>query len=157
MSDTPQVIGAAVLRDYPLRLWARQEEHTQELLREFALLRSGYESGTAGASAPQQLLDLAESFTTRFGGLMAQLQDDRAAAYQSGQDRMDSRVPLVAGLPALIEDVRRVMAAVDEYCRSGDLLALARPPELVAFSEWSMRELVAQYHGAEPTPWPGPF
>ena len=49
------------------------------------------------------------------------------------------------------------MAAVDEFCRHGDLLMLERPPEVVALSDWTRVEIIAQYGGAEPTPWPGPF
>ena len=107
----PKVIGSAVLRDYPLRLWLRQQEHTDAVLREFSLLLGGHESGATDASPPQQLLALAEMVTTRFGALVTS--------------------------------------------NRGDLLA--RPPELAAFADWKISELITQYEGGEPTPWPGPF
>ena len=157
MSAAPEVVGSAVLRDYPLRLWARQQEHMENLLREFQLILGGEESGTTSGSVPAQLVNLATMFTTRFGALINSLNDEREAALAAGRDRMDSVVPLVEGLDELLAQVRQVLTAVDDYCRNGDLLTLARPPELVAMSEWSLSELTTQFHGGEPTPWPGPF
>lgn len=156
MSDTVKVVGYAVLRDYPLRLWLKQQEHSDGLLREFQLLIGGQEAG-AETSAPAQLVGLAEMFTTRFGTLINEINEERHAAIDRGLDRMDSRVPLPEGTPQLLEQVSQVMRVVDEYCGAGELLTLARPPELIAFSDWSLGELTAQYHGAEPTPWCGPF
>lgn len=155
MSDDVQ--RYAVLRDYPLRLWAWQTEHFEALLREFSLLLLGSSSRESRDDAPAQLVALAEMFTTRYGTLIDEINQTRAGAYAAGLDRIDSRVPLVEGLPALLAQVHDVFAAVDGYCRSGQLLTLARPPELLALAEWSTGELVGQYAGEEPKPWPGPF
>ena len=161
MVRSGEVSGQAVLRDFPLRLWARQQQHTQELLREFNLVLLGQEPGSEAATAihaaPQQLVALAEMFTRNFGALMDQLSEARQAAYDGGADRMDSVVPLPPDLPELLDQVRRVLAVVDEYCNRGELLALQRPAELRALTDWTMAELVAQQGGAQPTPWPGPF
>ena len=146
-----------VLRDYPLRLWAEQEEYTQDLLREFSLLLIGEQSGSLREAAPGQLVALAQAFQSRFGRLLQSVRADRQAAYDRGLDRMDSKLPLVEGTPELLEQVAKVLRAADEFCRQGDLLLLPRPPHLVALSDWVRAELVAQYDGAEPTPWPGPF
>lgn len=153
--DSPPRIG--VLRDYPLRLWAEQEEYTQGLLREFNLLLIGEQSHTLGEAAPGRLVVLANLFQTRFGPLLRSINAERQAAFDQGLDRMDSRIPLVEGTPALLEQVRDVLAAADEFCRQGDLLILPRPPHLVALSDWVRTELTAQYQGERPTPWPGPF
>jgi hypothetical protein len=150
-------VRIAVLRDYPLRLWAQQEEYTQELLREFSLLLIGERSGHLRDAAPGQLVVLADLFASRFGALLQSISAERQAAYDSGLDRMDSKIPLVPETPQLLEQVRQVLRAADEFCQQGDLLLLPRPPELVALSDWVHTELVAQYGGAAPTPWPGPF
>jgi hypothetical protein len=96
-------------------------------------------------------------FTKRFGPLLDAITQERQEAVDRGLDRMDSRIPLVEGAPALMEQVRVVLESVDEYCRKGDLLLLPRSEELVRLADWSRREVVAQFDGAEPTPWPGPF
>lgn len=152
----PRVVGTAVLQDYPLRLWARSQEHSDELLREFNLLLLGQEAHDS-AAAPRQLVELAQMFTHSFGGLLDAIQVERTAAYEAGADRMDSTIPMVEGTPELLGRVQQVLTAVDEYCRQGALLALARPDDVKALSDWTLAELVAQYGGAEPTPWPGPF
>ena len=155
MTAEPVIVGTAVLRDYPLRLWAEQREHMDALMREFQLLLSGQESGVA--DAPRALLELADLFTTRFGALIDAINDERQTALDRGLDRIDSHVPMPEGTPELLERVRLVLAAVDEFCRSGDMLVLPRSPRALALAEWSHEQLVGQYGGAEPTPWPGPF
>ncbi len=155
MQPAYEVVGQAVLRDYPLRLWAEQQEHSQELLREFALLLIGEQ--TSDLRAPAQLVELAHMFSARFGPLLDELNATRQAALDAGQDRMDSVVPLVAGLDDLLAPVRQVLDDVDGYCRRGHLLALERTPEQTALYAWTERELLAQLAGGPPTPWPGPF
>lgn len=152
---SPVRIG--VLRDYPLRLWAEQEEYTQDLLREFSLLLIGERSGVLREAAPGRMVALANLVQGQFGSLLQSISAERQAAYDQGLDRIDSRMPLVEGLPQLLEQVREVLTAADGFCRQGDLLLLPRPPHLVALSDWVRTELTAQYEGAAPTPWPGPF
>jgi hypothetical protein len=145
-----------VLRDYPLRLWQHQQQHWQDVMREFQLMLAGQEAGMT-ASPPQQLLDLVDGFTQRFGPLISAVNEERQAALDEGRDRVDSRVPLIEGAPALMAQVDTVLRAVDEYCSAGELLTMARSQELVALSDWSLSEITRQYEGGDPTPWPGPF
>jgi hypothetical protein len=146
----------AVLRDYPLRLWVAQNEYFDGLLREANLLLIGEESGESH-SAPRRLVELAAELRDRFGGVLQTVNDERQAALDRGLDRMDSRVPLTEGLPAVLEHIRVALEETDEFCRRDRLLALPRSPELIAFGTWAGTELIAQYDGADPTPWPGPF
>lgn len=147
----------AILRDYPLRLWARQQQYTEGLLREFTLLVIGERSGEMRTAAPGALVDLAEMFTTRFAQTLDALASERQAALDAGLDRMESRVPLPTGTPDLLAQAAAVLAKADAFCVHADLLTLPRPPELLAFNDWTITELTRQYEGAEPTPWPGPF
>lgn len=155
--DGPAPLRTGVLRDYPLRLWAQQQEHTAELLRELTLVVLGAQSGETVHEAPRQLVELAQSFTRAYGGLIEQVNSPRQAAWDAGEDRIDSQIPLLPELPQMLDQVFGVLRTVDDYCRSGDMLALARPPELVALAEWTDRELRRQLAGEEPEPWPGPF
>jgi hypothetical protein len=157
VSVPPTIVGEAVLRDYPLRLWARQQEHFDSLLREFQLLLVGESSGASTHAAPRQLVELADMFTVRFGPMIETINAERQAALDAGAERIDSRIPLVEGVPALLEQVDQVLSAVDEYCRAGDLLVLPRSEEMLALSQWVNSEITTQYDGGEPTPWPGPF
>jgi hypothetical protein len=150
-----EIVGQAVLRDYPLRLWARQQQHTDEVLREFNLLIGGQE--LADSSAPVRLVQLAQMFSDSFGSMIDELTAARQAQYDAGADRMDWRVPLPRSTPTLMRQVQAVWTAVDDYCAAGQLLTLARPAEVIALQEWSSVELIRQAEGAQPTPWPGPF
>lgn len=155
MQPPYEVVGQAVLRDYPLRLWAREQERSEDLVREFTLMLIGQERSEH--PVPAQLLGLAEMFATRFGPLLDDLTRSRREALDAGRDRMDSVVPLVAGTADLLDQVRGVLAEVDTYCREAALLALERTPEQIALFDWTHAELLAQLAGEQPTPWPGPF
>lgn len=146
----------ALLRDYPLRLWALQNEYFDSLLRESSLLLVG--QGSAGLhGVPPRLLEVARELDDRFGGLLRTTDPVRQAALDAGLDRIDVVMPLPDGTPELLAHVRVVLEEADGFCRREELLALPRTPELVAFGTWAGQEMVAQYGGAEPTPWPGPF
>lgn len=101
------------------------------VLRESGLPLGGEASGLQRRSAPGQLVELAQMFTIRFGPL----------------HRFDSQV---------LDRVRTVFDAVDEFCRGSSLLTLPREPVMVRFADWVREELVRQDGGGEPTPWPGP-
>jgi hypothetical protein len=152
-----EVVGTAVLRDFPLRVWARSRQHNDEVMREFTLMLEGERTGQTSLEVPKALVDLADMFTSQFGPLLDQLYAAREAALEAGLDRMDSEVALVPGTPELLGHVRQVMDAVDAYCRTGDLLTLEREEADRRLFDWTLAELVAQYEGREPTPWPGPF
>ena len=93
----------------------------------------------------------------RYGAYSATITAEREAAIDAGQVTIDSHVPLPAETPELIESVRALLADVDEYCRSGDLLTLTTPAEVVALREWTMVEMLRQYGGKLPEPWTGPL
>jgi hypothetical protein len=152
-----EVVGKAVLRDFPLRVWAGSRQHSDEVMREFALMLEGERSGQTNLEAPKALLDLADMFTSRFGPLLDQVYAAREQAMAEGRDRMDSEVALVEGTPQLMAQVRQVMDAVDAYCRSGNLLTLERSEDDRRLFDWTLEQIVLQYEGGEPTPWPGPF
>ena len=157
MADAEPAPRVAVLRDYPLRLWVEQNEYTDGLLREFNLLLIGEQSGELRGAAPGRLVELADLVTTRYGPLLQQVNAERQEALDRGLDRVDSRIELPADLPQLLPVIREVQQASDEFCRSVSLLMLPRPPHLVALADWSTSQLAAQFDGAEPEPWPGPF
>lgn len=154
---TTELVGTAVLRDYPLRIWAQSRMHTDEVLREFTLMLEGQRSGQTHLDVPQAMVDLAAMFTQRFGPLIDEIAVSRERALRQGADRMDSEVPMPVGIPQLLKQVDEVLRAVDSYCRSGDLLTLERSEESRRLFDWTMQELTRQYDGGEAIPWPGPF
>jgi hypothetical protein len=154
MSEQP-VVGVAVLQRFPVRVWARQREYYDGLLREFNLMLLGRQVGAS--SAPARLVELADQLTSRFGTTMDALNEEREAALRRGELSIDSRVPMVEGLVGVLHWIRGVFAEVDAYCEHGDMLTLAIPADLKALRDWSTAELERQYRGAAPTPWAGPL
>ena len=154
MSDGPVIVGEAVLRNFPVRLWHRSFEHTQDLMREFQLIVS---VGSDSTDVPHRLLDMADVFITRFGRQIDAITAARQQAYVAGLVTFDSIVPLPVETMSIVPPAVRMLEDVDEYCRRGDLLTLARPAELAALQTWTTGEVMAQFQGQQPTPWTGPM
>lgn len=154
MSEQP-LTAVAVLQRFPVRIWARQREYYDGLLREFNLMLLGRETGSNGA--PARLVELADQLTSRFGPMLDTVTEEREAALLRGELTIDSRMPLVDGGLEVLAWVQGVFAEVDAYCEQGDMLTLAMPPDLKALRDWSTSELERQYRGEDPAPWPGPL
>ena len=155
MNDTADPYRYAVLVGYPLRLWQRQQQHNDELMREFTLLVMGNE--IEPTSAPARLVQLAQGMIGKYGGLVDEIQRARQEALDRGELTIDSRIPLVPDAVPLMQGYRAVFEEVDAFCRAGELLALPTPPDLVALRDWSTSQIIAQAAGEPPTPWSGPL
>jgi hypothetical protein len=132
----------------PLDVYQRASEHTDELLREFALIR-----GDDGDHVPARLLALVTELNLRFGPFAQGASD----ALQQALDRGDATVDLCYDVPveaaAAAAHLGDLFDEADEFCRSGDLLTLATLPEAVGFRRWFLDEFVAQIGGAAPRSW----
>jgi hypothetical protein len=135
-----------------LEAFSHSSEHHDELFREFALIQSREPS--AGHTVPGRLLALMEELTGRYGGFGAVPQSVLDAAMAQG----DAVVDLVYEMPAEVRDacvhLADLLAEADQYCRDGDLLTMAPPPDAVAFRDWFLLEFVRQVDGLPPVPWP---
>lgn len=156
LTGAPRLVGEAVLRNFPLRPWDRQQQHMNAILRKLQLV-VGAARREGPSAVPHQLSDAAGMFSALFGTLAQEVTTARRRAPAVDSDRVDVCVPLVDRTPDLIDHLGVILEAVDEYCVGEDLLTLARPPEMVALTDWLMSELTGQYYGAAPIPWAGPF
>lgn len=138
----------------PVALHQRAAEHRDELLRELALISAG-EAGSDldPRTVPARLVVLVEELRAWFSGYTLQTESELADAAARGLDtvHLEYRVPASAGQAAAELDA--LLAEADEICRSGDLLTLTTPPEVVAFRQWFLGEFVRQAAGLPPTPW----
>ncbi|HEX8769518.1 MAG TPA: hypothetical protein VF711_01975 [Acidimicrobiales bacterium] len=125
--------------------------HHDELFREFALVLA--RPPEVGHEVPARLLALIERLNDRFSSFTASPEAELQAAIERGDHSIDLtyRVPMTAR-EAVIE-LADLLAAADEYCRHGDLLTIAPPPEAVRFRDWYLDEFVAQIDGKPPVPW----
>lgn len=153
----PQLVDVRML-GVSLDAYRRSTEYHDELFREFALITEGRREDIHGSDAvPARLLALIAELTARFSGFSA----GANAALRDALERGDERIDLVYSVPPEVapacEAFDRLLDESDAFCRAGDLLTLAPPPEAVAFRKWYLGEFVAQVGGAEPTPWPGRY
>ena len=141
------------LLGYPVRLGARQEEHLDEVAREFMLL--SISRPQAREQVPGRLLELLEVLTTRYATELEGPRRQREQALVDGRDTVDLVYPATVEICEAVTGWQSMMREVDAYCRDDELLALATPAEVVRLQQWVVAEFSAQLEGQDPTPWPG--
>lgn len=154
MSSADTVVQV-VLCDVPVAVWARAQQHADELLREFALMAA--RMGAAGAAeTPARLTQLVEQLSQDYGALSADQEARLSAAAAAGVESIPELIYHVpADIAGAVSALGSLLDEADEYCRAGrHLLTLASPPELVAFRNWYLDEFRRQVAGEAPLPWP---
>lgn len=136
----------------PVSLWAASRQHSDELMREFALVSETAE--TEPASVPSRLTSLVYEVRQRYGTISSSARDVLASAAEDGVESVD----LDFEAPAEVSDwALHLLESLDEadaYCRAGrHLLTLTSSDDVRTFRQWYLGEFVAQIGGAEPTPW----
>ena len=126
-------------------------EHHDELFREFALILS--RDPSPGHSVPARLLALVEELGERYARFGMGAQEALEDAVRKGTQTVN----LAYEMPRAVRDdcvhFATLLAEADEYCRQGELLTLAPPPDAVAFRDWFLEEFVRQIDGEPPTSW----
>lgn len=151
MSDA--AVTEIVLLGYPVRLGARQQEHLDEVTREFMLL--SLSQPEVREQVPGRLLQLVDMLPARYS---AELEEPRRLwdqALREGREQIDLTYPAVPGAREIIRGWWDTMREVDGYCRDDALLALETPADVRVLQRWLVDEFLAQLDGAAPTPWPG--
>ncbi|MDQ4097745.1 MAG: hypothetical protein M3144_07765 [Actinomycetota bacterium] len=149
--DTSELVEIRIV-GMPLDVYRETAEHSDELMREFALIRE--RDTEDGRAVPRRLLALVEALTSRFTVFTAA----QEAQLRQALDRGDATIDLVYRVPADVKQAALELGAMldeaDAFCREGhDLLTLSTPPRAVAFRIWFLDQFVRQIDGLEPTPW----
>ncbi|MDQ1378339.1 MAG: hypothetical protein QOE15_2512 [Acidimicrobiaceae bacterium] len=147
------------LGEVPTGLLLAAKSHIDNLVREFALARSGARSGLT-ADVPPHLTELIETVVGRFAEARLSIKYQALAALQrdASHTRLELDLPLEAADAAL--DYLNALDEVDGYCRAMRFLTLETPPQHRVFRRWYIEELVGQLRragaGKGPRP-PQPF
>ncbi len=132
----------------PLDVYRRASEHTDELLREFALIQED-----DSEHVPARLLALIDELHLRF----AAFTQGQTLAMQEAMARGDTEIDLLYEVPREASEgaarLADLLDEADDFCRAGDLLTLAALPETLAFRRWFLEEFVLQIDGRPPRPW----
>jgi hypothetical protein len=138
------------LVDYPLQVGIRARQHSEALMREFAIIASG---GGDRADVPKRLLEIAQLHRDRYSGLNPDADDAVDAANKRGEEFITLTVDAPQPLKQDTIDLGAVLLDVDRYCRDGELLTLAPPEEIRMFWIWFLSEIVNQLSGRAPVSW----
>ncbi len=158
MSGTPEQVDGLVtveLRDLPVPVQARMQEHSDELVRELTLMaeRLRQEGDTGGL--PVRLVELMTTLTSEYSMFTVEQEQQLADAMRAGLERIDLTYRIPPAAAGAAEDMAAVLAEADDYCRAGKhLLTLATPSELVAYRTWFLEQFVDQIAGRPPVSWP---
>lgn len=151
MTTTGAEVLDVRLLQLPLDVLTRSQQHSDELQREFSHIASPM---TDTDRVPDRLLALSQSVRAQFGAFTGPAMDEITVAQERGDDTIDVTFKVPAAAAGAAGALRAMWEEVDEFCRNGDLLTLATPPELVEFREWFLDQFSTQLNGGAPVPWP---
>lgn len=139
------------LLQLPVRVWAQAQEHTDALLREFALIIGAAEE--PGHEVPRQLLELIAHLDVRFAGVSKESELRDAA--EAGQLVTDQVYEVPAEVLPAAQELDDMLDQADAYCAEGaHLLTLASSDEVVRFRKWFLAQFVDQIEGKPAVAWP---
>lgn len=139
----------------PVRLWDRSTTHTAELMREFALLTIGSESGTT-RHVPDRLLGVVADLRARYAGISARQAEQVERAVTAGELTLDVSYQVPPCVAEACQTLQDLLDEADEFCARGTaLMTLVSPPDQQEFRRWYLQEFIRQSAGQPPTPWTG--
>lgn len=141
------------LVDAPVNLLARYRVRFSDLRRELTLIALDASEHT---HVGNRLDDVAKRLE-RYGNVGATANTAIDDAIAAGRDRTTVHYDLPRAAVPGLEELRRLLARADEFCRDEQLLTLAAGPQERALRSWCLDQMIAQAGGAEPIPWPGSF
>ena len=140
------------LREFPIALHVRAEEHHEELLREFAHI--AHSDPQSSGRIPERLVALVQRLRAQYapvtGAPRARIEEARTA----GRKEIDLTYFVPSGVIDAARQLVEELEEADEFCRSGELLTLSTPAELAQFRRWFLGEFQRQSSGQPATPWP---
>jgi hypothetical protein len=149
-----QLIAVPVL-GIPVPIWARSQEHIDELLREFTLISAQLSQQPGPSEVPVRLIELVHELTDQYGGLNTDQENRLAEAAESGLDTIDLLYQVPPEAAGATQRLLDILDEADAYCRAGThLLTLATPPDTARFIRWFLGEFIDQLQGRPPTPYP---
>lgn len=149
MTDGAHELVEVQLRDLPIRIFSRAQEHSDGLMREFSLIAGG----EASDAVPDRVLRLADRLEQQYGDYTAGYERTIEQARDRDEEFVTVSVEVPTGARAAALEFAKMLAEADEYCRRGDLLSLVPPPDVLRFRNWYLEQFVTQIDGQPPVSW----
>jgi len=141
------------LVDVPVALFRAAEQHTNDLLREIALMAAA-RPDLGDGHLFTEMLGAADTYAHRPAAVRHRIAESVAVAQRQGWDAVtvDFDADALAADGALAWE--ELLQRFDAMSRDEQLLTLPAEPDLAAYRAWYVRELVEQVRsGREPVSW----
>ena len=102
---------------------------------------------------PARLTALVDELRGRFSGFTLQPEAALAEAATRGDDTIELEYHLPPEAVQAAADLGAMLDEADAFCRNGDLLTLATPPEALTYRRWFLGEFARQAAGEAPMAW----
>jgi anti-sigma regulatory factor (Ser/Thr protein kinase) len=135
----------------PVAIYTRAAEHSDELQREFALILERHPG--EGSQAPGRLLSLIEELNGQFGTFATSARGELERAVRRQSPRVDLAYDVPPEMGPAVSRLAALFEEADRYCRRGELLTLATPPEGRLFRDWFLSQFTDQLAGRRPLAW----
>lgn len=136
-----------VLSGVPLRLSQQAETWFDGLVREFQIIATGADA------VPDRLLRFVETVRAEFPEMSGLTREEVEAALEQGEENVDIDIAVPKSAAQWSAALWDHIVEANEYCRSGQLLSMEAPPDVLGLLNWYLHEVIGQIGGAEPTPW----
>ncbi len=143
-------VSTVAIRGFPVPVFLDARQHSEALLRELAFIVDG---GGDNTELPRRLLDVVERVRARAGGMNTGAERAIEEAVVRNDTAIDFELMVPVRIARGAPEFEVLLDEIDEYCRTGDLLTLATPPDVREFRRWYLHELTHQVEGAPPTSW----
>lgn len=135
----------------PLDIQARTEEHTEDLMREFSHI--AHSTPDVTERIPERLLAVVARLRAEYEPLTGSVREKMEAAREEGRASVDLTYAVPPEVSSAVDELSELLDEADRFCRSGDLLTLATPPESLAYRRWFLGEFKRQMAGEPPIAW----
>ena len=132
------------LEDLPVSSLIAVRRHLDDLLHEFHIIGSGMTTGALDVEVPRRLAALIDELNERFASqrLVSRRVVDEAA--ERGQETVTIEVALPTEAADAVARYAALLDEADQFCKSGALLTLALPPEMLEFRRQVFDEVLRQ-------------
>jgi nitric oxide synthase oxygenase domain/subunit len=141
------------LVDVPVALFCAAEQHTNDLLREVALMAAGRSDLEVGHLF-SEMLSSADAYAHRPAAVRQHLAEAVTLALSEGRESVTVDVQADAAAAEGARMWEELLRRFDAMSRDEQLLTLPADPEVTAYRAWYARELLEQVQtGRAPVSW----
>lgn len=148
MSENNEIVFEGV----PVDVHGRVAAHVDALQRELEMILRDVPD-VAADRVPSELRSRIQQLRDGFGYVSDHANAAVAGAHERGDASVDIHYLASAEEADTAQALLSLLVDVDGYWRFSDLMTLDTPPEVLAFHDWFLTELVDQSKGRPPRPW----